>query len=448
MVAIGHVSRKTAAKPALPPILSQPLAKPEPTDRSRAIGHAAALISKKRFGEALAILFDLLSENIEDKHAIFLAMKALTKAGSVRAAQTLFENAAECGLAEPRAYALMVSILCGNGMANRAKTVFEDAMRIHPDSASFLHTAIIRSMAPRHRIGDATKYFNDARRRGIADHETYVAMMSAHSYCRDFKSARAVFDLALRDGEYDQSIFCAMIKIYGRNGRNRLAEGVLDIAQRTGCADPIVYQYMMEMHREAGEFTEAIKVFDSAIAAGKLEPGICIKGMSTLYRLKHFREIITFADSLPYCLRTDPEIRLIKAEALRKLSAYDEAIIGIDLLLMEPGLEQGTRDRAMVIKGYAVKDNGRPDEAFSLFEKLLAGLPSKSIHFPRSACGLVFSWHELGCDGRLSRECRAALLDQLEKSRCSATCSMQGKIERAIRILRNNPDPATVQSVL
>lgn len=357
-----------------------------------------------RFGNpnhAVDLLERLLTENPKDERAISLLIKAHGLAGRTNRARDVFDYAVQEGIADQHIYSAMISTYCRMGQVLPASALIEDA-----------------------------------RKRGMDEGYTYCSLI--HSYGKRGlpEEAERYFKLAKESGKDDAAVYTAMMGVYRKRRDVAAVNVLLQEARKRGATDPDLYGIAILSNLEAGNPGAARAAYQLAFSGGHAGPKLMSDMANAYYSNRMFDDEVRFINSLPARIRRNSKLRLMKADALRKLKRYDAAIeTANSILKMRRGATEGRQDSARIIIGYCLDRSGRHAEAFDLFTKMRAHTSPNSWHYARMLCGLVFSWERLGCDSRLGTEELKTLRENLKKSLSRASENLRHDIFSAMRII-------------
>ncbi len=384
--------------------------KPPPTEPERLLARAEEHIRGKKPDKAVHILDKLLSEDPNHVTAKALLIRAHAKAGRLGQAEDTFAQALDEGLAEGQAHAEMAISYADVGMDWETRSILDNAIEGGKDQHT-MYDMLIRYHGKRNHANESIKIFKIAKSRGKANAALYRSILAV-CFKNGLTSAASKYaNMAVEEGEADARFIYDAIKDSENAGMSDTARQLCDAALDAGIHSPSLSLSMLRTYAEEGDTARTRNTIELCIRYKKFGRHFINRLEKLLYSRERYDAIITMVDCLPTEAGRLPRFFLLKAEALRKLKRYDDAMDLAESLLAFRWLGDVQRHHARAIVGFCLKETGQLNEAFQVFFELFRDAPFDSPHYPRICCGLVFSWQRLGFDQRIDPE-SAQLLSQ------------------------------------
>lgn len=391
--------------------------------------------------QGLAALTDSISRNFDTPAAYCSMIEMFGKMRLPNEAREVFTLAQSRRAHTDKVYSAMIMACLTFRMPERARELFKETVEDRIVQPA-LFRPMVRSFALMGRISQALELLQTAHEMKVCDAHLCKSLLQAGIQCQKLKQAEQVFSFAFKEGYCDGTMYGMMLAAYAGQPRN--ARKIFDLADSKGYASAELYSQMIDIHANNSEGVQAAELFIRGLGYGYVSH-TAFEGVSTaLYSEGRFKDILKLIDSLPEAFSSNHYALIRKAEVLRKLKRYDEAIEHIKKVIDQNHLSQSRKNLANIILAFSLKDSGRLAEAREAFKCLMMVVNPADFRFARVACGLVFVWENSGFPrDYLNERKNAFLLERLRGFQKKSRGNLYVDVQKAIRVLEKRMGLAT-----
>lgn len=346
---------------------------------------------------AVKILEFAINNKEYDKIIITRLIKLYGEKGEIGKAEQIFYSE-ELGTKDQLIYAAMIDVYIQNGMIEKAETILknlQNEIKLENEIIPELAAPLIRLAEERGDIDSAKKIFKQVKEAGKADIVLHTQLLSIYEKHDLFEEGMKLIDEMIETATNDERSYARMIFFCGKAGNIQKAEEI---------------------------FYEAKKKFSSGLIYSAM--------ISVYYKEKEYDKASEIFFNMPDNVSNKDEVEDLFIEVLRKKKKYEKVIERCEEIIKhEKKMER--KIKALIIKGYALKDSGRVGEAIASFNAALRLIDTKNIHYPRAACGLVF------CRAKLLPKKAYGIKDDLLRWLDKKNGNCLRDIKNALEILKN-----------
>ncbi len=220
---------------------------------------------------------------------------------------------------------------------------------------------------------------------------------------------------ALKHGVANIFIHNSMLDAYAKAGKLKEAENIY-YNKLGDKANTVSHNSMLDAYAKAGKLKEAESVY---IQLGSQANTVSHRAMAYgYYNNSRYDEALDFIETLPVDARDSLPLQLVRFDVLRKMGRRDEALVGLNALLLRLPVDYSNADYvlARTLRAYVLKDTGQSDLAHASFRQLYSSVSSQSEHYARIICGLVFSSDTRSLSSSEQTEIQSYLKNLLESN--------------------------------
>lgn len=347
-------------------------------------------------------LFDLTLQRLTAvPSAACVLIRAYGKLRLVEQAEDVFGKAAS--FHDGQIYCTMLSVYCDSRSFGKAEELIGKAEENgYLDPAMF--NTLMHAYANRGKLAAARGIFNRAVNKGHCDARLCKTMMHIYIGSRKLpveermECAREIFDFACGSGLVNVLMCSILIDRYSRLSRHNLALEIYGAAEKAGVEDLELGMKMLHCYLVNERPNEARQFFQDHFDLLSGEENAYKFVTGAFYDKSRFEDALDFLDSLPEESREMHYVVLRRAEVLRKLRRYDEAIEVSKEALKTKELDMRKTDLALTIIAYSLKEIGKLDEAFLQFDELVRSVPPRKPRYARILAGVVHTCRKMDCD--------------------------------------------------
>ena len=233
---------------------------------------------------------------------------------------------------------------------------------------------------------------------------------------KDYATAVEYLDTILVSDPKNQFAISKIIQCFSRMRRIDYAEEEYRGALKHGVANIFIHNSMLDAYAKAGKLKEAESVY---IQLGSQANTVSHRAMAYgYYNNSRYDEALDFIETLPVDARDSLPLQLVRFDVLRKMGRRDEALVGLNALLLRLPVDYSNADYvlARTLRAYVLKDTGQSDLAHASFRQLYSSVSSQSEHYARIICGLVFSSDTRSLSSSEQTEIQSYLKNLLESN--------------------------------
>lgn len=210
---------------------------------------------------------------------------------------------------------------------------------------------------------------------------------------REYAQAESVLLDAIMAVPLNPYFYTKLIELYGRQSRLDKAREVLSRAEAIGVADAFAYNAMIAAFDKAGRLAQASEIFRIARKNGLADYATYATLLGAHYRAKNFGAILAIIKDAPHSIQSTPGMVRMKANTLRKLERYQEALGCVEQYLRDGALSDNDRHMLLTAKAGVLMNMGpaQKEEAIGLLRALEREVPQDSYHYKVIVCRLVFA---------------------------------------------------------
>ncbi|MCC6999823.1 MAG: hypothetical protein IT370_34795, partial [Deltaproteobacteria bacterium] len=189
------------------------------------------------------------------------------KAGDLPQAQSIFDQAAQLGIADGFTYSALIDAYGKAGDLPRAQRLFDQATQLGIADA-FTYSALVDAYGKTGDLFRAQSIFDRATQLGIANAVTYSALVDTYGKAGDLPRAQGLFDQAAQLGIANAVTYNTLVDAYGKAGDLPRAQNIFDQAMQLGIADAVTYNTLVDAYGKAGDLPRAQSLFEQAMRLG------------------------------------------------------------------------------------------------------------------------------------------------------------------------------------
>lgn len=348
----------------------------------------------------------------------------------------VFERAIEAGLASESMFTRVISLMARRCPIKEASELFRAHRKEFGSVRSY--TSMIRAFSDAGELSSAVWYFEEALSRKIADPIMAQSMILGHFKNGYSNLARPCYEKAVFQGIEHGDMARAMADGYLDAGQSINAFRFIKSAQKKTALPIRIYMDAVSKLASDRLEDEASNLLVSALRLGRIDCDGAERVLSRLYADSLYKSLLDIARRLPDDVRSSLPIIIIRADAMRKLGMYLDAIEILESVTLRTDVGEEQRAKARAIKAFCLKDSGRKNEAMRLFLSLFRAVPTEFHCSTRIACGLVFCWEEQRYDALVRSMDIAEARRRLERSLPGSQGSLRHDIECALKAIKRS----------